>query len=541
MSHREASRPRQTFYAMLRSTLRPRPWMMAPIALGLALALSGGCGTTPGLTRLSDSTSRVAGKETKFLNAKECKDCHPVHYKEWRTSMHAYAQNSPAFIAFNNFVVRGSGGTLGVFCDRCHTPIGISSGESPIKPNAQRPETSLDSVGCITCHSVHTRDGQASGFFTNPVPGDPEPTIYGPYYGHDEPGAPDDPEQRVIKAPHRSRKSDYITTARFCGSCHDVFLPDGTRLEEAFVEWRNSPYARKGVICQSCHMGPVPGKPFARTERVRETIVDEDLFPHAPKRYRTNHKFTGPDHSLLPDFGQRDLNLDAEQFKAHEAALEQDRSTLFRNAATIAVTHPDQAAPGKKLRIKVAVTNSGTGHNLPTGFAAERQVWLEVILRDAAGKQLFASGDLDKFGDLRDHDSGEVKAGRLPLDDDLTNFQAQFVLKGFRGTETEAISTTNRLLDPVPFLVPANLANGIMGFPPTARIFKKGIPPLATRTVGYSMEVPDGVQGPLTLSVRLRFRHLPPHLLRDLGQPDLRGKLRIVEMQQYEKPIALAR
>ncbi len=513
--------------------------LLASVLMAIALA---GCGYTPGVTRLSDNpVPPEKWKETRFLNAKECKECHPVHYKEWRTSMHAYAQHSPAFIAFNNFVIRGSGGTLGVFCDRCHTPIGISSGESPIRPNEKRSEVSLDSVGCITCHSVNTRDGQASGFFHVPIPGDPEPTIYGPYYGHDEAGAPDDPAERLIKAPHKSRKSEYITEARFCGSCHDVFLIDGTRLEEAFIEWKNSPYARKGVACQNCHMGPVPGKPFARTERVKEAIVDEDLFPDAPKRYRTNHKFTGPDHSLLPAFGKEDLGLDAADFKAHEAKLEEDRKILFRNAATIRVTHPDQISPGSSLRVSAAVTNSGAGHNLPTGFAAERQVWLEIILWDAGGKQIYTSGDLDKFGDLRDRESEEVHNGTLPLDTDLFNLQAEFILRNFRGTETEAISTTNRLLDPVPFLVPATKPNSIIGFPPTARVFKRGIPPLATKTATYKITVPESVQGPLTLSVRLRFRHLPSHLLRDLKIGDLRPKLRIIDMQEYEKQIAIVK
>lgn len=464
-----------------------------------------------------------------------------MHYKEWRTSMHAYAQNSPVFVAFSNFVIRGSGGTLGVFCVRCHTPIGISAGESPIRPNEQRAEVSLDSVGCISCHAVETRDGQASGFFRVPIPGDPEPTIYGPYYGPDEPGAPDDPAERLIQAPHKSRRSDYLTSARFCGSCHDVFLTDGLRLEEAFVEWRNSPYARKGILCQDCHMGPIPGKPFARTDRPKEPIVDPDLFPDAPKRYRTNHKFTGPDHSLLLAFGKQDLRLDDAEFKAHEAALEEDRKTLFRNAATIKVTHPDQITPGSRLRVRVAVTNSGTGHNLPTGFAAERQVWLEVMLRDATGKQLYASGDLDKFGDLRDRHSEEVKKGTVPLDRDLLNLQAQFIVRGFRGTDTENISTTNRLLDPVPFLTPAPTPSLVLGFPPPARVFKRGIPPLATRPATYKIAVPDNVQGPLTLSVRLRFRHLPPHLLRDLKIGHLRPKLRIIDMQEYERRVAVVK
>lgn len=506
------------------------------------LATVGGCGYTGGAGRLLDKPFPPEKlTATKFLDASKCKDCHPVHYREWKTSMHAYAQHSPFFVAFQTFIQGKTGGTLGTFCVRCHTPIGMSIGESPVRPNSERPFLSMQSVSCTVCHAVATRDGQASSSFHVPIPGDQEPTIYGPYYGYDEPGAPNDPELRLLKAPHKSRYSPYFTQARFCGQCHDVFFTDGTRLEEAFIEWKNSPYARRGVICQDCHMGPVPGKITKRQDLPKEPIVDEDLFPDAPKRHRTSHLFMGPDYSVLPAFGKEELLLDDAGFKAHEAGLEEIRKTLFRNAATMKVSHDDQIAPGSTLKVTVAVTNSGAGHNLPTGFAAERQTWLEVIVKDPTGKVLYVSGDLDKNGDLRDYESEEVREGTVPRDHDLTNFEAKFIVTGFRGSDTDNISTTNRLLDPVPFLNPASTASAIMGHPFSARQFKRGIPPLKTKTATYGIKIPEGTQGPLTLSVRFRYRNLPPHLLADIGTGDLRPKLRIVDMAEYEKQIGLAR
>jgi len=189
----------------------------------------------------------------------------------------------------------------------------------------------------------------------------------------------------------------------------------------------------------------------------------------------------------------------------------------------------------------VAVTNSGAGHNLPTGFAAERQTWLEVIVRDSAGKEIYVSGDLDKNGDLRDFESEEVKEGTVPRDRDLTNFEAKFILTNFRGTESDNITTSNRLLDPVPFLNPAPSTSSIVGHPFSARQFKRGIPPLATKTANYRIRIPEGVQGPLTLSVRFRYRNLPPHLLADIGVGHLRRKLRIVDIAEYQGQIAVSK
>lgn len=512
----------------------------APAAF-FVLAVLGvvGCVLTPGGTRLANYPP-PPGK-TKFLSATDCKTCHPAEYREWRSSMHAYAQTSPVFVAFNAFVAQSTGGTSGTFCVRCHTEIGISQGEGSLIPNNERSAIAMQSNGCINCHAMNTRDGQASSLFRVPIPGDPEPVIYGPFYGHDEkaPGIAPDSPMRLIKAPHKTMYRGYIKNSRLCGACHDVLLPDGTRLEEAFSEWRNSPYARKGITCQNCHMSPEPGKPLAFKVA---PIVDTDLFPDAPPRPRTSHTFTGPDYSLVQAFAQSDLGLDDKAFAQHTALLEQQRVTLFKNAATMAVGNPASVGAGQTMHVTVAVTNTGAGHNFPTGFTAERQLWLEVIVTDASGAELFKSGDLDRFGDLRDGDSGPVDDGTAPYDWALFNLEAQFIVHNFRGVESENVTTTNRQLSPVPFEDPASLAAPLMGAPtPVGRIFKRGIPPLQTKTARYRISVPQGVSGPLKLSVRLRYRNLPPHLMRDLSLPELRSKLRIIDVQTYQAQIALSR
>lgn len=516
-------------------------WIMLWRLLWLGTAgLLAACNATPGVTRLSALPPKTSDEtKTVFLRAVVCQDCHPAEYREWRTSMHAYAQHSPVFLAFTATVLTNSGGTLGTFCVRCHTPVGISAGESAIMPNDKRVEAALDSVGCISCHAANRPNQDASSVFHVPVPGDPEPTIYGPYYGSDELDAVADPTMRLIKSPHRSRHADYITQARLCGSCHDVFSPDGFRIEEAFSEWRNSPYARAGITCQNCHMGPVPGRPFKQNQLTKDYIVDTTLFPDAPKRYRSSHRFTGPDYSLLMAFGQADLGLDNSGFKALGAQLENQRETLLRNAARMVVSHPPSVMPGTTIKVSVAVTNIGAGHNLPTGFAAERQVWLEVVVRDGGGHRLYASGTLDSFKDLRDEDSEDVARGLAALDSTLFNLQASFISAGFRGTQVENLSSVNRFIDPTPFVMPSTTPALITGFPNSGRIFKRGIPPLATRTASYRVEIPGDIRGPLLLSVRLRYRNLPPHLLRDLGIPQLRAKLRIADIQRYQALIAV--
>src|SRR5213080_3764821 len=83
----------------------------------VAFLLLAGCSAGSGPGRLSDAPpAPEQWKSTRFLDATECKSCHPVHYREWKTSMHAYAQHSPIFVAFQEFIQARTGGTLGTFC-----------------------------------------------------------------------------------------------------------------------------------------------------------------------------------------------------------------------------------------------------------------------------------------------------------------------------------------------------------------------------------------------------------------------------------------
>ena len=94
-----------------------------------------------------------------------------------------------------------------------------------------------------------------------------------------------------------------IRTSAFCGSCHDVTSPEGIRLEEAYSEWQNSPAAADGITCQHCHMGPVQGVPFFEHQRplgraAQVPGVDPEQITLRPL---SDHTFSGPDYSVLPD------------------------------------------------------------------------------------------------------------------------------------------------------------------------------------------------------------------------------------------------
>ncbi len=493
--------------------------------------------------------------ELDFPSAKECKTCHPKQYEEWSRSMHAYAQHSPVMEAFAQTLQEKTGGTLGTFCARCHTPIGTALGENGVIRNVHRSRISREGVTCVVCHRI-SKPYYKSNVRMNIEPGKRElACIYGPFEN--------DAHSKMNG--HPSKKQNYLKDSAFCGTCHDVTTPRGVRLEEAFSEWQNSPAAKQGVTCQNCHMGPIQGIPIKDCERPRGyAAVVPGLDPTLlPLRHLSDHTFAGPDYSLLPDtefphkldwMYETDYkdqeNLTNHQIKTlkqirliNRRQLEianNKRYELLKNGARIHVHVPKQAEAGKKIKVRVDVESTTAGHNFPTGFSAERQLWVEITLCDPAGRPVFQSGNLDSNMDLRDEHSQQVEHGMIRRDKYLMNFQNKFVGQTHRGTDRSLLLPVNRHLMPLNVLRPSSEIPASFGRRSTFRIAKASIPPLATISKKYPMRLPK-IAGVYCLKVRLNFRHLPPGVLDGLGIPHLKNLLEIVVIDQFETDIRVTR
>ncbi len=243
--------------------------------------------------------------ESRFPSASTCKTCHPSHYEEWSVSAHAYAQLSPVFNAMHAEIVKRTNGTNGDFCIRCHTPVGMNLEEPIFMSNLDRHPTSREGITCISCHRVNKPYGKISGRQAL-VEGDIFDKVYGTR-GNDNLAEAIESGKYNIQ-PERGRagrpvhgeveKSFYLVTPAFCGSCHDVNLFNGFRLEEAFSDFKTSPAAREGVTCQDCHMGKVPGVFLGEDNYAHEPAAVVGGKP-TPPRKRTNHMFAGPDYSIV--------------------------------------------------------------------------------------------------------------------------------------------------------------------------------------------------------------------------------------------------
>jgi hypothetical protein len=488
--------------------------------------------------------------EIDFPSAKQCAACHPRQYDQWSRSMHAYAQSSPIFEAFNLTLQERTGGTIGTFCTRCHTPVGTALGENGSRRNVHRSRIAMESVTCVVCHRRKHGQYKNNGRLVAQPGGLFEQCMFGPF---------DDAVSDGTS--HPSVGFPYIKSSQFCGDCHDVTAPNGVRNEEAFSEWQNSPAAKQNITCQNCHMGPVQGIPIADHDRPWGPAAEVPGIPveQMPVRPLSDHTFAGPDYSLLPDtefpfkldwmyeldyrdpswltpYQQKTLQELRRKNRISLRIADEKRYELLSNAARLTVTHPEVARSGGKVDIRADVTSLVAGHSFPTGFTAERQVWVSVQVWSPTGELVFISGDLDQNLDLRDDHSHGVAMGELAYDKHLLNFQNKFTALTNKGTERSLVLSVNRFLAPTSVVRPPRGPAISFGRAPDFRIAKGSLPPLKTIGRTYPVHLPD-CAGSYFVRVKLNFRHMPPTLLDHIGTPHLKQLLEIVVIDQYESVI----
>jgi nitrate/TMAO reductase-like tetraheme cytochrome c subunit len=478
--------------------------------------------------------------ESRYPSAATCGTCHPKHYKEWSVSSHSYAQLSPVYMSLNSEINELTSGTDGDFCLRCHSPIGANLGESPFISNLERHPTSREGITCVVCHRMNKDYNKRSGRLALVEGGLTEP-IYGPV-GNEELSRvlKNTDKYRVVtekdqpgrKIHREAKKFASLSSPIFCGTCHDVTLLNGFRLEEAFSEYRLSPAAAKGVTCQDCHMGKEEGVPSGYTEGPAALVGGKPT----KTRKITSHFFAGPDYSIVhpgifPHNGEaQELATMAEwlQFD-HKAGWGTDdfednveegakfparwesvddrydareilnvqferlewartkRLEVLRNGYHLGEVVVLKSDPGG-IKFKVKVENLTDGHNVPTGFTGERLVWLHVVVKDSTGQVVFESGDLDPNMDVRDHESSYVSDGELPLDTQLFDLRSRFVVQNIRGGERERIIPIPYPVVTIPFVRPSIQSLILTGEPTTERVHRKGIEPLGHRWAKYKIK-----------------------------------------------------
>jgi len=304
-----------------------------------------------------------------------CKGCHPIHYREWSGSMHAYAARDPVFLAMNRRGQRETHGELGDFCINCHAPMAKLDELTKDGLNLEQLPDINRGVSCYFCHNVNSVEGDhnAKVKLAN------DTTMRGPIRDPLQPSA------------HRAEFSDLFEarnpkSSALCGGCHDIVTPNGVHLERTFKEYKDGIFSKSASgdpppvdSCVGCHM---PGRQeFAATAPagVGPRTIHEHLWP-------------GIDVPLI-DFPNREAMRSA----VEDCQLGVASISFF----TLEVTPPD---------LFTFQIETNAGHNQPSGSSQDRRMWLEFLAYDADGKLLekVSSGNIAD-GEVEERPKGDPK------------------------------------------------------------------------------------------------------------------------------------
>jgi hypothetical protein len=261
--------------------------------------------------------SRASRERVFVRSAVRCGECHGSMESQWASSAHARAATSPGYRA-----MRALAGATAPDCARCHEPLAAYvQADDPALAAA-----AAEGVTCDVCHTIAEVElGQGSASFTMRVDSRAK---YGPLC---------DAEDHYF---HTMACSELHQTAELCGACHWLVLSAGRDeplpVYTTYAEWKQGPYAARGVTCQGCHM---PG-------RRGEVAVG------------AGERQVVSEHGFL------------------------DRDLRGRAAVLALRIEPDASGA---VRIEYEIHNSGAGHSIPTGSPARRLV-LRVRATDASGR-----------------------------------------------------------------------------------------------------------------------------------------------------------
>jgi hypothetical protein len=513
--------------------------------------------------------------KNNYPSARECAQCHEEIYKDWSISAHAYAAVSPMFNKFEQKLNDLSQGTVGYFCMRCHAPVATALCASRAEPLWNLPETAREGITCIACHRVQYVYGKSNGERRIET-GDIFAPVLGGIGGDGVAEAINRKEQLKLKTSPDDKSPgqnihaagvffEPLTKSEFCTPCHQVAVQPGIKLEVVWEQYRASPACKKGIQCQDCHMGKVPGLPLGYDCGPVAKIGDKTVNDN---RKKSNHIFYGPNYPIAhpgvfpfhlkanrwtmeqwltfdwrAGWGTKEFEKAVadgqaqaifppvwseadDRFDAREIIDENIKKIEHKRDIRVQImengSHVDgpffdsKLSRGQDLNFHYAITNTNEGHNLLTAsLGAQPQLWANVVLIGPDGRRLWETGYTDSSNDVCNIHSDDVRKHRAPYDNQLFNLQTMFLIQGATGTDREFYVPVNFDTDQLPFIRPGTQPITTINHPPGIRMESRSLAPLGSRDARF--HVPGQLlqqPGAYRLAFRLRSRSEPIYFMR---------------------------
>jgi len=260
-------------------------------------------------------------------DSETCAVCHMDTYNEWRQSAHAFTWQNPVMRGMFNEGYRVIPNSQRS-CMHCFAPLGIV--EQPDQPSDGSQLNSLAKQGiqCSFCHGIDLSSGlEQAQAFEIPV------------------------SDITAHITSMIKNKEFLASADFCAVCHS----------RKAQEFRNTSYGETGTVCQDCHMRPFSENPVFNQTKVKQTINKE--------KGKVSHLFTGVKihHSMYSGLYE----------------LREKQLLLLNSVMNIHILKPEYVVQWQPLKVTVALSNVGSPHGFPGGRPPGKEVWVELIVRDA--------------------------------------------------------------------------------------------------------------------------------------------------------------
>jgi nitrate/TMAO reductase-like tetraheme cytochrome c subunit len=423
------------------------PWAAALLLIPLCT----GAPTPPPASALD---APPPAKYPEYQPSSSCRICHEKQYAQHQESLHARSFSDPVFQAqYVKELLPLTEGNPELAeeadrCSACHSPISFQKKKGRAGPERAVDE-SLSGVVCDFCHRVGAYKGArpGSGNFMS-SPGDMK---FGPF--------------KVTKSDWHHIYHELQTKSEFCAICHNDVNRFGLEIKATYTEWQASPYAKRGIQCQDCHMNTqgflTDGRPVFESGKATVMTVGSSV----DRTQLYSHRFPGTRVRTQMEIA---LALD----------MKIDQAT---------------AAPGEEVTVRLEVANRNVGHSIPTGSTDLRLLWLELAVETPGGSVLVpavstATGaPYDVAG--RVNADAELLGGDVPAGSRI--YRSIFV--DAAGVQTLASYNAARIA------------------------FDNRLKAEEVRTERYTFRVPGDAREPLAFTARVRYLPYPGSFARALA------------------------
>jgi len=414
------------------------------------------------------SESRDFISPQAFLPASYCGRCHQEAYSQWRQALHSNSFRTPFYRASVNILLRTKGIEFTRHCDSCHNPVGVISGALTQDSHVDR-SFDEDGLTCTTCHSVQqVQPINGNGGFVLGVP-----AAMVDEDGKRIPGMVSDDEIKNHPDRHsRAVMKDFYRTPEFCAACHKANLPD-TLNEYKFIrafttydEWQNSKFSQRNPLtfyttsfktCQDCHMQ-------------RALLKLED--PGAKHGMLASHRWPAGNTAVPYYYGFDEQLQKTIEFLKSGNYLNVDLFALKKTGEEMVAplgSAPFRLAPNETVQMMVVIQSKDIGHSLVPEVRDLYEPWVEFVVQDAAGKDIYHSGFLKPDGAI---DERAHSFTNRPV-----NMDGEFV-------DNHKVWTIHSVA------------------------YDNTIQSGRSALVRYEFRIPATVNGPLTVTARVNYRHL---------------------------------